>query len=125
MGNGTSQVLNSEQDLDSIPMAGGGVSGVASAGSRSAGVGVVPLPKRVGLPPEVVADPEERLSVRSQVALLDEAAIALKDDRLGFTLARDFEPRELGLLYYVTASSQTLGGALKPGAPYMTITNES
>jgi hypothetical protein len=48
---------------------------------------------RAGLTPEVIADPEERLSVRSQVTLLDEAAIALKDDRLGFTLARDFDPR--------------------------------
>ena len=46
----------------------------------------------------MIADPEQRLSVRSQVALLDEAAIALKDDRLGFTLAREFDPRELGLL---------------------------
>jgi hypothetical protein len=29
---------------------------------------------------------------------LDEAAIALKDDCLGFTLARNFDPREIGLL---------------------------
>jgi AraC-like DNA-binding protein len=63
--------------------------------------------------------------VRSQVALLDEAAIALKDDRLGFTLARDFDPRELGLLYYVMASSQTLGDALKRVARYSQITNEA
>jgi hypothetical protein len=61
----------------------------------------------------VIADPEERLSVRSQIALLDEAAIALQDDCLGFTLARDFDPRALGLLYYVMACSQTLGDALK------------
>src|SRR6516164_3092901 len=125
MGSGTSQVLNSEQDLDSIPMAGGGLSRLAIARLQSAGVPVVPLLKRVGLPPEVIADPEERLSVRSQVALLDEAAIALKDDRLGFTLARDFEPRELGLLYYVMASSQTLGDALKRVARYSQITNEA
>ena len=58
--------------------------------SQSAGVPVVL--RRVGLAPEVIADPDERLSVRSQVALLDEAAIALNDDCLGFTLARDFEP---------------------------------
>ena len=81
--------------------------------------------RRVGLTPEVIADPEERLSVRSQVALLDEAAIALKDDRLGFTLALDFDPRELGLLYYVTASSHTLGDALKRVARYSQITNEA
>ena len=48
--------------------------------------------RRVVLAPEVIADPEERLTVRSQVALLDEVAIALNDDCLGFTLARDFEP---------------------------------
>jgi hypothetical protein len=63
--------------------------------------------------------------VRSQVALLDEAATALKDDRLGFTLARDFDPRELGLLYYVMASSQTLGDALTRVARYSRITNEA
>jgi AraC-like DNA-binding protein len=125
MSNGTSSALNSEQDLDSIPMAGGGLSRLAIARLKSAGVPVVPLLKRVGLTPEVIADPEERLSVRSQVALLDEAAIALKDDRLGFTLARDFDPRELGLLYYVMASSQTLGDALKRVARYSQITNEA
>ena len=63
--------------------------------------------------------------MRSQVALLDEVAIALKDDLLGFTLARDFDPRELGLLYYVMASSQTLGDALKRVARYSQITNEA
>src|SRR5215467_3263438 len=76
MSNGTSSVLNSEQDLDSIPTAGGGLSRLAIARLERAGVPVAPLLRRVGLTPEVIADPEERLSVRSQVALLDEAAIA-------------------------------------------------
>jgi AraC-like DNA-binding protein len=125
MSNETSQALNSEQDLASIPMAGGGLSRLAIARLQSAGVPVVPLLRRVGLTPEVIADSEERLSVRSQVALLDEAAIALKDDRLGFTLARDFDLREIGLLYYVMASSQTLGDALKRIARYSKVTNEA
>jgi AraC-like DNA-binding protein len=125
MSNGTFSALNSEQDLASIPMAGGGLSRLAIARLESAGVPVAPLLKRAKLTPEVIADPEERLSVRSQVVLLDEAAIALKDDRLGFTLARDFDPRELGLLYYVMASSQTLGDALKRVARYSQITNEA
>jgi AraC-like DNA-binding protein len=56
---------------------------------------------------------------------LDEAAIALKDDCLGFTLAREHDPREIGLLYYVMASSQTLGDALKRVARYSQITNEA
>ena len=123
--NGTSSALNSEQDLASIPTAQGGLSRLAIARLKSAGVPVAPLLKRVGLTPEVIADPEERLSVRSQITLLDEAAIALQDDCLGFTLAREFDPRALGLLYYVMASSQTLGDALKRVARYSQTTNEA
>ena len=58
MSNGTSSALNSEQDLDSIPMAGGGLSRLAVARLQSAGVPVAPLLKRVGLTPEVIAEPE-------------------------------------------------------------------
>src|SRR5262249_61574442 len=119
---GVLQPRNSEAGLASIPMAGGGLSRLAIARLQSAGVPVAPLGRRVGLMPEVIADPEERLSVRSQIALLDQAAIALKDDCIGFTLARDFDPREIGLLYYVMASSQTLGDALKRIARYSKIT---
>jgi hypothetical protein len=106
-------------------MAQGGLTRLAIARLKSAGVPVAPLLRRAGLTPELVADPEGRLSVRSQIRLLDEAAKALKDDWLGFTLARDFDPRELGLLYYVMASSQTLGDALKRVARYSNVTNEA
>jgi len=106
-------------------MAGGGLTRLAIARLKSAGVPVAPLLRRVGLTPELIADPEERLSVRSQIALLDEAAIALKDDCIGFTLARDFDPRDIGLVYYVMASSQTLGDALKRLARYSKVTNEA
>jgi AraC-like DNA-binding protein len=125
MGNGTSRVRNSKQDLASIPMAGGGLSRLAIARLKSAGVPIAPLLKRVGLTLEVIADPEERLGVQNQITLLHEAAIALKDDYLGFTLARDFDPREIGLLHYVMASSQTLGDGLKRVARYSQITNEA
>ena len=56
---------------------------------------------------------------------MDEAGKALKDDCIGFTLARDFDPREIGLLYYVMASSQTSGDALKRIARYSKVTNEA
>ena len=51
----TSSALNSEQDLASIPMAGGGLSRLAIARLESAGVPVAPLLKRAGLTPEVIA----------------------------------------------------------------------
>jgi hypothetical protein len=125
MRNRSSSALNSERGLSSIPMAQGGLSRLAIARLKSAGVPVAPLLKRVGLTPELIAEPQERLSVRSQIALLDEAAMALKDDCLGFTLARDHDPREIGLLYYVMASSRTLGEALKRLARYSSVTNEA
>ena len=122
---GPLSALNSEPDLASIPTAQGGLSRLAIARLERTNVPVAPLLRRVGLTPEVIADLEERLSVRSQITLLDEAAIALQDDCLGFTLARDFDPRALGLLYYVMASSQTLGDALKRVARYSQTTNEA
>jgi AraC-like DNA-binding protein len=125
MSNGTSSALTPGQDLASIPMAQGGLSRLAIARLKSVGVPAAPLLKRAGLTPELIAEPEERLSVRNQIALLDEAAIALKDDCIGFTLARDFDLREIGLLYYVMACSQTLGDALKRLARYSKVTNEA
>ena len=123
--NQTSSALNSQQELASIPTAQGGLSRLAIARLKDARMPVAPLLVRVGLTPELIADPDERLSVRSQVRLLEEAAIALKDDRIGFTLAREFDLREIGLIYYVMASSQTLGEGLKRLARYSRVTNEA
>lgn len=86
---------------------------------------IAPLLKDVGLAEEMLADRYPRVPVQGQVALLDRAATALRDDYLGFTLAQDFEPRTLGLLFYVMASSQTLGDALQRIARYSSITNEA
>jgi hypothetical protein len=47
----------------------------ASDSLKRANVPVASVLMRVGLTPEVIADPEERLSVRSQITLLDEAAM--------------------------------------------------
>jgi AraC-like DNA-binding protein len=106
-------------------MAQGGLTRLAIARLEDAGVPVPPLLRRAGLTPELLAEPDGRLSVRSQIRFLDEAAQALDDDSLGFTLAREFDPRAIGLLYYVMASSQTLGDALKRAARYSKITNEA
>jgi len=113
------------QDLAAIPTAQGGLSRLVIERVKSVGVPVAPLLERAKLTPEQIAEPDERLSVRSQITLLDEAAIVLKDDHIGFTLARDFDLRKIGLVYYVMASSQTLGDALKRVARYSKITNEA
>jgi AraC-like DNA-binding protein len=116
---------NSDPDLASVPMAQGGLARLAVARLNGAGLPAAPLLRRVGLTPELIAQPDKWLSVRSQIAFLDEAAIALKDDCFGFTLAREHDPRDIGLLYYVMASSETLGDALKRVARYSKVTNEA
>ena len=43
---------------------------------------------------------------------------------LGFRLARNFDLREIGLLYYVIASSERLADALRNAERYSRIMNE-
>jgi hypothetical protein len=57
MSNGTASALNSAQDLASILMAQGGLSRLAIARLKSAGVPVAHLLKRVGLTPELSSMP--------------------------------------------------------------------
>ena len=64
------------------------------------------------------------MPVQSQISLLELAAKALDDDLLGFHLARGCELRQLGLLYYVIVSSETLADALAKAARYGSIANE-
>jgi hypothetical protein len=71
-----------------------------------------------------IEDPHVRINVRSQVAFLDLVAKALDDDLLGFHLSQDFDLRMIGLLYYVFASSETLGEGLGRVARYSSIVNE-
>ena len=69
-------------------------------------------------------DPTVRLEVRTQIKVLELAAQELQDDFLGFHLARSFDLREIGLLYYVMASSGLLADALRNAERYSRINNE-
>ena len=71
-----------------------------------------------------INNPEVRITVQSQIKFLNLAAEALGDEFLGFRFARDLELRELGLLYYVAASSDLLGDALQRLARCSAISNE-
>ena len=62
--------------------------------------------------------------MRDQIKFLDLVAAALEDDFLGFHLAQTADLRQLGLLYYVLASSETLIDALQRAARYSSIVNE-
>jgi AraC-like DNA-binding protein len=51
-------------------------------------------------------------------------ADALKDRLLGFHMTQNLDMRKLGFLYYVAASSETLGDVLQRAARYSGIVNE-
>jgi len=107
-----------------LPSATGGITRLAYARAKAAGVNTDPLLKSAGITQLQIDDPAARLNVRDQISFLNLAADALRDDLLGFHLAQSCELRAIGLLYYVAASSETLGQALQQAARYSTIVNE-
>jgi AraC-like DNA-binding protein len=106
------------------PSANGGITRLAAARARTAGIDPAPLLRQAGFDPKLVDDPKARLSVRSQVEFLNGAAATLNDPLLGFHLALELDLREIGLLYFAMASSATFGEALARAERYSAITNE-
>jgi AraC-like DNA-binding protein len=111
--------------LGAIPTAAGIITRLAYERVQAAGVTLEPLLKKAGLTKQQVEDLDARLSVQCQIRFLNLAASALQDEYLGFHLGQLAEIRQLGLLYYVPASSETLGEALHRVARYSSMSNES
>jgi AraC-like DNA-binding protein len=107
-----------------LPNASGTMTRLAYARSEEAGVDVVSLLKKASLTLHQIENPGVRLKVRDQISFLNLVANALHDDLLGFHLAQSTDLRELGPLYYVSASSEMLSIALQRAARYSSIANE-
>jgi len=111
--------------LSTIPTAAGTIARLAYARVVAAGIEVEPLLRKAGLTRRQLEDTGTRLSVQRQITFLNLTASALQDEFLGFHLGQPAELRELGLLYYVPASSDVLGDALRRVARYSSVVNES
>ena len=88
------------------------------------GIDPAPLLAQSGLSQAAVAS-HKRIKVRAAIDFLERVSRALKDDWIGLTLAADFDLREMGMLYYVAASSQRFGDALKRLDRYERVANEA
>jgi AraC-like DNA-binding protein len=110
--------------FQTIPSATGGIARLACARLRRRGKDVATILSKAGLTIAEVDDASVRLEARAQIKVLDLAAEALCDELFGFRLARDFDLREIGLVYYVMASSERLTDALANAARYSGIVNE-
>ena len=122
----SAQIVNDldTKRLGALPTAGGGIARLAYARARRAGIELRPLLKKAGLTYQQIKDRGSRFPVQYQIQFLNLAANALHDDLLGFHLAQSCDLRELGLLFYVAASSETLGDVLQRAARYSSISNE-
>jgi AraC-like DNA-binding protein len=108
----------------SIPSATGGIARLVCARIRQSGIHPKPLLSKAGLTVDQIDNRTIRVKARSQIKLLELAADALHDNLLGFHLAREYDLREIGLLYYVSASSEILNEALHRVVRYSGIANE-
>jgi Arabinose-binding domain of AraC transcription regulator, N-term len=111
------------RQFPSSPEAGGLATRLAARRLREAGVAVEPLLKKAVFSGAQIDTPDVRVSVVSQIAFLDLAAKALRDEFLGFRLTLECDLRQIGLLYYAMASSETLGDALQRAQRYSAIAN--
>jgi AraC-like DNA-binding protein len=110
--------------LGRLPTATGAIARLAYARARKSALELQPLLTNSGLTKQQIEDRDARFAVQRQIEFLAVTAKALGDDFLGFHLAQFLDLREMGLLFYVAASSETLGDALQRAARYSSISNE-
>jgi AraC-like DNA-binding protein len=113
------------QRLGAIPTTGGTATRLAYERAQAAGIDPEPLLANAGLTKQQVEDVDARINAQEQIRFLNLVATVLHDEYLGFHLGQVGDLRRLGLLYYVAASSDTVGEALRRLARYVSITNES
>ena len=88
------------------------------------GIDPVPILARSGLSQAALVS-RSRIKVKSEIDFLERVSRAIKDEWLGLTLAADFDLRQIGMLYYVAASSERFGDALKRLDRYERVANEA
>jgi AraC-like DNA-binding protein len=116
--------MRNRPSFNSLPTTTGVIARAAYARALNAGLEVGPLLKAAHLTPAQAKNARFRVPVKTEIKLLNEIADRLPDPSLGLHLAEDIDLRTMGLLYYVLASSETLGDSLKRLARYSRINNE-
>ncbi len=68
---------------------------------------------RVGIPPEIIDNPIQSLSLGAFCGLFEEAARVTQHDNFGLWFGHQFKPRDLGMWGYMAVCSPTVGSALE------------
>jgi AraC-like DNA-binding protein len=117
--------MRKRPQFSSLPTASGGIARAAYARALEARLKVGPLLKSANLTTHQIKNSHFRIPCNKQIKFLNLAADELQDPFLGIHLAESIDLREMGLLYYVIASSEKLGDALRRLARYSGINNEA
>ena len=83
-----------------------------------------PLLKQAGLSAAALSR-GTRIPVTGQIEFLGLVSVPVADDWIGLTLAADFDLREMGMLYYVAASSPGLATRFNSLERYVRLGNEA
>ena len=117
--------MRKKAQFNSLPTASGGIARAAFARASEARLEVGPPLKSSNLTIHQIKNSHFRIPCKNQIKFLNAVADELPDPFLGIHLAEGIDLREMGLLYYVIASPETLGDALRRLARYSSINNEA
>jgi AraC-like DNA-binding protein len=92
--------------------------------AKSRGADVDTLLRLANVSREVIDDRTATVGSSNQIRFVQLVADALRDDLFGLHLAESLDFRELGLLYYVGASADSLGTALRRTERYIGLQND-
>ena len=110
--------------IAALPRCGGLLSRIAYEHGRKEGVDVEVFLRQARLTLHEIRNKDIQLGVQNQIKFVELVANATSDPLLGFHLAHSYDLREIGLLYYVIASAETLLGSLLRVARYSAVAND-
>ena len=110
--------------INTLQTCAGFLSRLAYKRGRQKRIDVESLLKHSGLSVAVIKDESIQLDVQKQIRFVELVANAAGDGLFGFHLACTYDPREIGLLFYVAASAETLWDSLLRIERYSTVLNE-
>ena len=103
---------------------GGLLSRLAYECGRKQGIDVGALLEKAHITPGQIKNEQTRVDVRYQIKFVESVATAIGDPLLGLHVGYSYDLREIGLLYYVIASADTLFECLLRAARYAAVAND-
>jgi AraC-like DNA-binding protein len=110
--------------IAALPRCGGLLSRLAYERGRKEGIDIEVALRQARVTPREIRNKDAQLGVQNQIKFVELVANATGDPLLGFHLAYSYDLREIGLLYYVIASAETLLGSLLRVARYSAVAND-